>query len=875
MRKIFILLSTALLFVGLNVKAADKKWGDVGTPYSFGLLQDAFFIWDNGLPDGNKIIGHDDSLKSRANYLYMTENADFPKTVTQYEATANATAKTIYLWANLVDSEGRGQNIAGYSVDNTEFPLIHVSAKDENGDPLAVYKYQRDDTKNGQDSLHNIGSSGDTVRVFNINHSIYYGIDISLDSRITLTWTVTYPEGHPFEGQDLTRTTVITKSADLIKNADLKILAVHHKDDTLLTIENDDFWDNNLLKDFDPDTESYSVQLKDTSYVRFEPALSKSTFTAKLNGKEVPDSIQRRGAGGLEQIRVLKSGGLLEIVVTAPNEITTKTYKITLVPPVMTEEEKKKLLGDRYTKAGRLLDSLYLTDGTARYELFNELIGAFDGFLYGTKGAKNDSNTFKVSVPDIHASNLELKWHAVEDSGLVFQTKKYHFFVDKKTNASTGEVSWEVRLRQPKDRADADKTNEDKWEWVKLDTVGSSGSGADSVVYHINLKSSAAGIKSLVLYYDSLTAEPVTLSPAFISDVDTTYGLASYVPSTVKKIYLVTTTTTGNEPGFSKEFTFDKEKKLDNTYLYTVEKEWTDGGVKTLAVMDTAADGVSVKKVVVELKKAYDLHLKSINISTSTGESLFSKKEKDLESTTTTEFTDRLTPGFSLDDLLGLKIEAVPASSSNGMGVGVSRSIKLTEEGYTFTFTVKSDREGDSKVYTVKLLFPKADATLDYLYTVPAGLTPEFSPEETEYTLHAGTATSLRIIAAPADEQATVKFDERGKDGRFTLTQPVETFTVFVTAADEIANKAYHITVTTEGLSLAKISDSNVSIYSLNGKLNVTSPARERVYIHSADGQLISHFDKKSGNIAVSVAIPTGIAIIKGSSGWAKKIYVR
>ena len=253
MKKIFILLSTALLFVGLNVKAADKKWGDVGTPYSFGLLQDAFFIWDGGLPDGNKIIGHDDSLKNRANYLYLTKNADFPKTVTQYEATANATAKTIYLWANLVDSEGRGQNIAGYSVDNTEFPLIHVSAKDENGDPLAVYKYQRDDTKNGQDSLHNIGSSGDTVRVFNINHSIYYGIDISLDSRITLTWTVTYPEG-----QDLTRTTVITKSADLIKNADLKILAVHHKDDTLLTIENDDFWDNNLLKDFDPDTESYS-----------------------------------------------------------------------------------------------------------------------------------------------------------------------------------------------------------------------------------------------------------------------------------------------------------------------------------------------------------------------------------------------------------------------------------------------------------------------------------------------------------------------------------------------------------------------------------------------------------------------------------------
>ena len=875
MKKIFILLSTALLFVGLNVKAEDTKWGDVGTPYSFGLLQDAFFIWDNGLPAKNKAIGPDDSLKSRANYLYMTENADFPKTVTQYEATANATAKTIYLWANLVDSEGRGQNTAGYSVA-TKFPFIHVSAKDENGDTLAVHKYQREASKINStlDSLHNIDLSGDTVRVFNSNHSIYYGIDISLDSRITLTWTVTYPEGHPFEGQDLTRTTVITKSADLIKNADLKILAVHQNADSALTIENADFWDNNLLEGFDSKTFSYSVNLEDTSYVRFEPALSKSTFTAKLNGKEV---LQRRGAGGLEQIRVLKTGGLLEIVVTAPNKVTKQTYKITLLPPAdMPDEDKKQLLGDRYKNAGRLLDSLYLTDGTAKYELFNDSMGAFDGFLYGTKGtAKSDLNTFKVSVPDIHASNLELGWHVIEDSAYTFRTKKYNFFVDKKTNASTGEVSWEVRLKKPQDVKNIDYKDENKWDDVKLDTVGATAAGqADSVVYHIKLRSNAAGIKSLVLYYDSLTATPVTLSPAFSSDIDTTYELASYVPADVKKIYLVTTTTTGNEPGFSGNFTFNKEKKPDNTYLYTVN-EWTDGAVKTLAVTDTAADGVSIKQVLVELKKAYDLHLKSINISTSTGVPLLSKEEKELESETGTEFKAALPAGFSLDDLFDLKIETPKKSA--GSVVSVFRSTKLTEEGYTLTFTVKSDREGDSKVYTVKLLFPKADATLDYLYTVPAGLTPEFSPEVTEYTLNAGTATSFRIITAPADKLATWSFVpvSHTDDGTFTLTQPSETFTVSVESADKSVIKKYRITVTTEGLSLAKISDSNVSVYSLNGKLNVTSPTRERVYIHSADGKLISHFDKKSGNIAVSVAIPTGIAIIKGSSGWAKKIYVK
>ena len=859
MKKIFILLSTALLFVGLNVKAEDAKWGDVGTPYSFGLLQDAFFKWDTGLSDGNKTIGPDDSLKNRQNYLYMTKDADFPKTVTHYEATANENAKTIYLWANLVDTEGKQITSGEYT-----FPDIQISAKGEDDESLKVHKYFRTTKNDGADSLASLSGTNDSVKVFSHKGmsipSLYYGIDISEDSRITLTWTVKYPDGHLFKGQDVTRTAVITKSADLIKNAELKILAVH---DTLyreVTIEKEDFAEKNLLEHFDPNTESYSVNLESTSYVRFEPALSKSTFTATLNKKNVFDSIHV-GAGMLNEIKVLKTGGLLEIVVTAPNKKTTKTYKITLLPPAdMTDEEKKELLGSRYAKAGRLLDSLYLTDGTARYELFNDTtIGAFDGFLYGIKGtAKSDSNTFKVSVPDIHASNLELGWHVIPDSDWVFQSKKYKFFVDK-TTSTTGEVSWKVELKYPKN-----KTDETDYDWVKLDTVGSSTSGGqDNVVYHIKLKSSAAGIKSLVLYYDSLTAASVTLSPAFSPDV--TEPLTSYVPEGVKNIFLVTTTV-NDKPGVSD---FTKESKIDNTWRIKDGDKWKDGEVKTFAVTDTAADGVSVKKVVVELKKAYDLHLKSINISTSTGVPLLSKEEKELESETGTEFKAALPAGFSLDDLFDLKIETPKKSA--GSVVSVFRSTKLTEEGYTLTFTVKSDREGDSKVYTVKLLFPKADATLDYLYTIPAGLTPEFSPEVTEYTLHAGTATSFRIIAAPADD---LVFAFTG-DGTHALTQPVEKFTVFVTAADGIAKKEYHITVTTEGLSLAKISDSDVSVYSLNGKLNVTSPARERVYIHSVDGQLISHFDKKPGNIAVSVAIPTGITIIKGSSGWAKKIYVR
>ena len=141
MKKIFILLSTALLLVGLNVKAdeAGKEWGDVGTPYSFGLLQDAFLLGKDlgDAAKGDTIAGYDG--KGRQNYLYMTKDADFPKTVTHYEATANENAKTIYLWANLVDAEGK--QITG-SKEYT-FPDIQISAKGEDDKFLDIHKYYR------------------------------------------------------------------------------------------------------------------------------------------------------------------------------------------------------------------------------------------------------------------------------------------------------------------------------------------------------------------------------------------------------------------------------------------------------------------------------------------------------------------------------------------------------------------------------------------------------------------------------------------------------------------------------------------------------------------------------------------------------------
>ena len=61
--------------------------------------------------------------------------------------------------------------------------------------------------------------------------------------------------------------------------------------------------------------------------------------------------------------------------------------------------------------------------------------------------------------------------------------------------------------------------------------------------------------------------------------------------------------------------------------------------------------------------------------------------------------------------------------------------------------------------------------------------------------------------------------------------------------------------------------------YAANGTLTVQSPVAEEVSIYSANGTLYLQKHKDSGIATYDItALPQGVLIVKGSSGWAKKV---
>jgi len=63
------------------------------------------------------------------------------------------------------------------------------------------------------------------------------------------------------------------------------------------------------------------------------------------------------------------------------------------------------------------------------------------------------------------------------------------------------------------------------------------------------------------------------------------------------------------------------------------------------------------------------------------------------------------------------------------------------------------------------------------------------------------------------------------------------------------------------------------SVYFNDGKLYVDSPVAEKIQIYSTDGTLLNGFQKPAGNANYSVETTNGsVLIVKGSSGWVKKV---
>jgi hypothetical protein len=75
-------------------------------------------------------------------------------------------------------------------------------------------------------------------------------------------------------------------------------------------------------------------------------------------------------------------------------------------------------------------------------------------------------------------------------------------------------------------------------------------------------------------------------------------------------------------------------------------------------------------------------------------------------------------------------------------------------------------------------------------------------------------------------------------------------------------------------VSTELIPSSGVQIRLYGNLLSVDSPASEQVSVYSVGGQLLYSAQKASGSATFDLnSLPSGVLIVKGSSGWTKKIF--
>lgn len=537
-----------------------------------------------------------------------------------------------------------------------------------------------------------------------------------------------------------------------------------------------------------------------------------------------------------------------------------------------------------------LLASFALTNGVDTFKI-NDFRPYFN---YKNEVKTNNTTSFalaeyNLSVPNVYDQTLvPLVTFAEGSSALV---KYGHKFSKVTTINDDGSVVLTFSLLAYENSA---AKKEDKYTSVKdltSDGAEEEGGDIDSVVYKITLVSNQKGFKDVTFRYNSRSAEPVELETAY-SNSASSFVFKNPVPDSVNTIYIDFDPVTGdlNKPvladGLGNVHAVSKAK---NAYYITLD-DWKAGDHKVITLVDSAKDG-SGKKVNFEVYKAYDLRLREIKISHLNTVVFERNNFKD-----TTEFYQLINSDFEIGDLLDTKVD-----KSNGLVLEVDRpevSVKrfLKFDGSVFTFTFRVFREywdadnelqEEYKDYTVKLAYPSANADLEYLATSYGDLSPVFETDVTDYEVVFNSAehTRIRLFAGAEDVNATVFADETGGarniSAYYDLVYDTTYATVVVTASNGIT-KEYNVKIINLALPSRETGETGintvttpaVTITASKGQLNITSPVSEKVYVYSVTGQVISTYNKKAGTINVPVT-SLGVTVIKGTSGWVKKVFIK
>ncbi|MDR0612119.1 MAG: cadherin-like beta sandwich domain-containing protein [Dysgonamonadaceae bacterium] len=538
----------------------------------------------------------------------------------------------------------------------------------------------------------------------------------------------------------------------------------------------------------------------------------------------------------------------------------------------------------------KLLSSFALTNGVDTFK-----INDFRPYFKKTEVTATDNGVpsfaraeYNLSVPNVHDQTLVPLVTFADESHVA--VKYGHKFSKVTTINDDGSVVLTFSLVAFKDAADKKKG---EYSNVKLTSDGvDKDNDIDSVVYEITLVSNQKGFRDVTFRYNSRSAELVELATAYNNSISS-YVFKNPVPDSVKTIYIDFDPVAGglNKPVLiAADFGDVKPvSKAENAYYITLDS-WTAGESKVITLVDSAKDG-SEKKVNFEVYKAYDLRLSEIKIMHGSVAIFERRNFKD-----TTEFDQVIRPDFEIGDLLDTKV-----GKGNGLALQVDKKevdIKrfLTFDGNVFTFTFRVFREyrdaanvlqEEHKDYIVKLAYPSANADLEYLATSYGDLSPAFDADFTDYEVVFNSAehTSIRLFAGAEDSNATVLANETGGSrsisASYDLVYDTTYATVVVTASNEIT-KTYSVKIINLALPSREPGETGINtvtapaatITTSKGQLNITSPVSEKVYVYSVTGHVISTYNKKAGTINVPVK-SLGVTVIKGTSGWVKKVFIK
>jgi hypothetical protein len=256
------------------------------------------------------------------------------------------------------------------------------------------------------------------------------------------------------------------------------------------------------------------------------------------------------------------------------------------------------------------------------------------------------------------------------------------------------------------------------------------------------------------------------------------------------------------------------------------------------------------------------------------------------------------------NDTKHLSIEAIPNHSNASVFSTTGDTLKVGDN--TIVVTIAAEDTAFKQDYTIAVRRLSNDATLSGI-KINGKFISDFSPERTTYTISDPYTTSVRIEGIANDSIATVTIINPSP----IVLDTQNSFFIRVISEDKTATKTYTVVLILQKndedpedpddpnnggedpedpddpnnggedplpppSGLSKVSPvPPAQVYLEHRNLHVSSPVAERIYVYSFTGELLGNWNKREGKASFSVERNGQLLlIVKGSSGWSRKLVV-